>query len=296
MSYDLTIDFAGLCTFVTNGMPESMRVILLRDTSGQAAHAPRLTFDVRDREQFTGSDIAQIVQLPDGRQIASWDLSNKIVALSVDDGSPSNVAYCGPRVPPSDAPRDPLEELNFSWVPSMGRMGGVGNGKAEVAAKYLTNDPGANGPVAARFDTQRGFLCSNAQVNRLTAEGVWTFGGGKQQYLSDTARLEVRGIQAPSIRFTAKMFGGADAGYLELRSPSGSPIAVSLSNLPIELPDAHSHAGFEHFTMYYDLFVPAPAARPVPKSLAGAADPHGGGAHGMVQGIFPMRCTPSQTP
>jgi hypothetical protein len=291
MNYDLTIDFAGLCTFVMNGAPERLQVLFVRDKSGQAKHAPRLTFDVLDRQSFEGDGISQVVPLPDGRQFASWDLTGKILELSLGDGSPSAIKICGPEAPQDVKPRDPLEELNFSWVPSLGGMGGVGNGKgAVVAAHYLTDDPGAKGAVAARFDTQRGFLFSDPRVNRMYVEDVLSFAPGKQQYLSEAVRLEVRGIQAQSICFKAKKFGGAAAGSLCLESKHGSPIAVTLSNLPTEFPAEHEQHGAHHFNLYYDLFEPAPAPseRPVPKPP--------GDHHGMPQGIFPARCTPSQTP
>jgi hypothetical protein len=293
--FDLTIDFSGLCTFVTNDMPEMLRVILLQDTKGHAAHAPRLTFDVRDLADFTGDGISQVIQLADGTQLASWDLSGKILALGAIEGAPKS-KYCGPAKPPADAPRDALEEMAFCWVPSLGLMGGVGGGKgAVVPEKYLGPDPGLKGPVAARFDTPHGYLMSNVQANRTMPKEVWEFGPGKQQYLAEAVRLEIReiGEKEKEIELTAKKFDGGDGGTLKLKPHSGS-ISVSLTNLPRDVRH-HSECKLnDHFKMYYELFdsVTDGLVPTKPQSVAMAHD----GEHGTGRGIFPARCTPAQTP
>jgi len=299
MKYDLTIDFAGLCTFVTNDAPEWLRVILLRDAKERFPHAPRLTFDVRNLDQFTGSDISQVVQLPGGEQIASWNLEGKIVELGglVDgDGSPSRVACCGPAPAPREKPADPLDELNFYWVPSLGQLCGV----RDVAPAHIGNNPGGDGsPVGARFDTKRGYLFSNAEVNRTTTDGgVWEFGqGGHRQYLADTVRLEVRNLAASRVEIKARTFAGADAGALRLK-PFAERIGLTLTNLPQQLPDTQqAHDVMHHFDLYYDVLVTQPIARPIPQLGGGAPSPHHATTAAQpVWGIFPVRCTPSQTP
>ena len=291
--YDLTIDFSGLCTFVTNDMPEMLRVILVRDTHGHAAHAPRLTFDVRDLADFDGDGISQVIQLADGTQLASWDLSDRILSLDAIKGQPKG-KYCGPPEPPADAPRDALEEMGFCWVPSLGHMGGVGGGKgAVVSEKYLGPDPGLHGPVAARFDTPYGHLMSNVQVNRTMPKEVWQFGPGKQQYLAEAARLEIREIVDEGFELTAKKFDGSYGSTLKLKPHRGS-ISLSLTNLPRDVRH-HSECQLnDHFKMYYELFdsVTNGLVPTNPKSVAMAIDPE----HAHVRGIFPARCTPSQTP
>ncbi len=293
MSYDLTIDFTGLCTFVTNDAPEWLRVILLRDTTGAAPHAPRLTFDVRDKLDFKGTDsISNVVQLPNGAQIASWDLSGKILELSgVDTGTPNTVLCCGPKTPEAEEPRDPPEELNFCWVPSLERL----CGKGEVKPAFKGDDPGLNGPVGARFDTKRGFLFSNAEVNRtLQPGGVFEFQpGGKRQYLSDAVRLEIRGL-TKAVELKAKTFGGQEVGVLRLETKKNKAIALSLTNLPVLMPEnaeehhEHGAGAINHFKMYYGLLDQAPASFPVPEPAV--AGPQ------VVAGLFPARCTPSSTP
>ena len=316
----LTIDFTGLCVLVTNDPSKELKVILACDPMQahgmehemekdreKMVHRPILSFNVKFFSRFTGDTPIQVIQLPNGDQVASWDLSNRIVRMKEwDDAHPGDLRVCRgnsalPRCPP-----DPASEMDLRWIPSLKEVSGSG----EVIPEYLTEDPRpANGAtaLAARFDCPAGYLFANAQVNRQSAMKPWNFKGDKgivhTQYLADSARLELQSSATGKVTFEAFAFGKdrqKASETLELYPKEGR-LEISISNLPVTLPKGPTK-GMPHFSIYYAL-LKNPGQQP---TLEPASDPcykaattsrsAGAVLNAHPFGVYPIKCTPGMVP
>jgi hypothetical protein len=312
MDNQVTIDFTGLCVFVTNAPQHKLKVILARDPKGRMMHRPIVSFDVASLSQFQGRTPMQVVQLPSGAQIASWDVQDRILRLR--DWScayPSWVKVCrgGDRLPPM--PPDPSAEMDARWVPSLKTVSESG----KVLPVYLQDNPKPakrGSSLAARFDIGAGYLFANAEVNRRMPMDCWEFGGGgkvHRQYLADSMRLELKSHTSEPLVIEAYRFGSPSvpAETLELL-PANGRIELAVSNLPDALPGSEAHAvhsaglGDEmpHFGIYYTL-LDNPKRRPIPKRAAGSwpvvpAPPMGEVMHAVMHGVQPVKCTPGMVP
>src|SRR5262245_37705624 len=159
----LTIDFTGLCVFVTNEPEGTLKAILAQDpkcggmddaaamedaaamakgmkmahANGKGKHQagkhdmpmkhrPILTFDAKYLHRFKGKSKMQAVQLPNGDQMISWNLENRIVTMRKWKGAyPERVVRCQPGnyLPPF--PRDPMAEMDVRWIPSLSLVTGA---------------------------------------------------------------------------------------------------------------------------------------------------------------------------
>jgi hypothetical protein len=316
MNYKIGVDFTGLCVFSTKDVPKKLHVLLGADPMGHMHHRPLLSFDVRHHKMFEGGPMNGITQLPDGRQIASWNLEGRMVRLhpAVGKAHPKHVVLCGGGVPSTRTPQDPKSEMDLCWVPSLGRIAGQGN----VNPIYLKENPvPSSGPsaLAARVDFDRGVLFSNASINRRQPNQFWTIptlsGGPLHQYLADTVRLEMDveiedsspQKTTPTLEISATRFGTGDTETLTLEPVDGR-IDFTITNLPDVLPvSADQVKTMMHFGLYYDLLDPIPQKRPIPILNDGSGPsplpPH---EHGMgieraaIEGVYPVKCTPSMLP
>jgi hypothetical protein len=325
----LTIDFTGLCVFVTNDSkdPKGLKVILARDPDGKMVHRPVLSFHVKYFARFTGKAAMQVIQLPNGDQIASWDLSHRVLRLKEwEDSYPKRVTVCRGKPPLPECPPDPATEMDARWIPSLKTVSGSG----EVIAEYLGDDPPSSGTsaLAARFDSQSGYLFSNFEINHRSPMEPWRFkdkGIDHAQYLADTARLELRSmsVKEPVVAFEASVLGAKaerKLERLELR-PQDGRIEVSISNLPETLPERDEKSGMwraskaggmapgkgmQHFALYYNL-LKNPKWRPIPvpvkdysykaMALSRSANRDSGGVmHADAHGVAPVKCTPGMVP
>src|SRR5262249_30557307 len=304
MSPRVTIDFSGLCLFATKNVPERLSVLLGADSSER--HRPLLSFDVRNLAGFSGRTVEQVIQMPDGTQVASWSLDKRLVTVKAGkSAAPHKVVLCGGGERKSRLPQNPLSEMDLCWVPSLKRI----SGKGDINPVYLSDHPVPHPgkPVlAARLDFQCGYLYSNAAVNRLSPAVAWSFNGGEgrkiEQYLADTVRLEFQADADETVQIEAVPFDGHSAETLELR-PWNDHIQLTISNLPDKLPPpGMSGSTMPHFAIYYEFLKPIPNNRPTPNALEGSM--HGSmkptaraAAHvtAMPRGVHPVKCTPGQT-
>jgi hypothetical protein len=325
MSHKISIDFTGLCVFATKNVPDRLSVLLAGDPKKGAhhpaddpkkdtRHRPLLSFNVRNLEVFSGESSVEVIQLPDGSQIASWGLDGKIVTLTPGrEALPKKVTLCGGGVPKSRFPQDPQAEMDLCWVPSLGRITGQ-----DVDPVLLDKNPVRSpGPSAlvARVDINHGFLFANAAVNRQQPASCWTIrtlsGQSLEQYLADTVRLEIDGQDGELLVFTATPFGGGPIETLALEPVDGR-IALSITNLPEVLPDHRMEmASMDHFSAYYGLLDRMPKDQPVPTRSGRIPDTgktppahhvESPRAHTMgpdtavAEGIYPVKCSPGMLP
>lgn len=309
MDNHLTIDFAGLCVFVTKNAPEKLSVILAADPTGTMRHRPILSFNVRNLSKLSAGSVDQVIQLPNGDQIASWHLDKKIVRLVGTRGAdPGKVVLCTRGAPTTRCPQDPASEMDLCWVPSLKRVSGHG----DINSVYLTDNPvhpSGETALAARVDIESGYLYANAEVNRQTPAEAWTFDDGSgsavTQYLADTVRLEVRDISAAPIVIEVSEFGDGSKETLEL-VPWNHMIELAITNLPdASHHDAHDPTRMPHFAFYYELLDPVPQRKPIPTRPSNATCRQTPGTEDMetvspgdmgVLGVQPVRCTPTTVP
>ncbi len=307
MEHRVTVDFTGLCVFVTKNVPERLSVILAADPKGGMRHRPILSFNVRNAGAFSAASVDQVIQLPDGSQIASWRLDKRIVRLKGGRGAhPGKIVLCGGGAPKARCPQDPVSEMDLSWVPSLKRVCGEG----KVDPVYLSDNPvphHGKSALAARVDLDCGYLYANAEVNRQAPAEFWTFsdgtGPGVAQYLADTVRLEM--IASPDVPVVVEVsrFGGGSTETLELH-PWNDRIEMAITNLPNAMPSHGGHAtSMPHFGIYYELLDPAPQHKPIPSRLEGSTcreQPATAAPMSVVevgiQGVHPVKCTPGMVP
>jgi hypothetical protein len=304
MSQRVTIDFTGLCVFATKNVPERLSVLLAADPSGQMPHRPILSFDVRNLGTFSGMSVDQVIQMPDGTQVASWSLDKRLVTVKAGKSAqPDKVVLCGPGKPKSRCPQNPVSEMDLCWVPSLAHV----SGKGDIDPVYLSDSPphGAKSALAARLDFDCGSLFANAAVNRRATASYWVFddgaGGKVEQYLADTVRLEFQAGMDEPLTIQAATIGGNSTETLVLH-PWNDRIEMSITNLPVMLPmPGMPQSTMPHFAMYYELLKPAPHHKPTPTTSEGATcGPMAPAARavspGGLRGVYPVRCTPSQSP
>lgn len=304
MSQRVSIDFTGLCVFATKNVPERLSVLLAADPSGRMRHRPILSFDVRNLGSFSGMSVDQVIQLPDGTQIASWSLDQRLVTFKAGKSAqPDKVVLCGAGKPKSRCPQNPVAEMDLGWVPSLAHVSGHG----DIDPVYLSDHPphGGKSALAARLDFDCGSLYANAAVNRRSPAAYWTFddgaGGKVEQYLADTVRLELQSGQGEALTIQAAAIGGHGTETLELH-PWNDRIEVSITNLPVMLPaPGMPQSTMPHFALYYALLKPAPKHQPCPTtSEVSTCGPMAPAARAMTagapRGVYPVKCTPSQSP
>lgn len=313
MSQRVSIDFTGLCVFATKNVPERLSVLLGADPSGMMRHKPILSFNVRNLATYSGGTVDQVIQLPDGTQVASWHLDNCLVRVDAGKQAyPGKVVLCGGGAPRSRCPADPVSEMDLCWVPSLKRVSGHGDVDPAFLGDHPVAHPGKS-PLAGRIDFDCGYLFANAQVNRRSPSAFWTFDGGSgetvKQYLADTVRLEMQIPPDQALAFQVTPFAGGKPQTLELRPWNGA-IEMSITNLPDMLPSpADPMTTMPHFALYYNLLKPVPKNKPVPStspaSTCEPAPPSPAGAKGAkalgivtvgAQGVQPVKCTPGITP
>jgi hypothetical protein len=307
MSHRISVDFTGLCVFSTMNVPKRLSVLLATDPRGHMRHRPILSFNVRNHKFFQGKTMSEVIQLPDGRQIASWDLNGRIVSLRTGGSTrPKKVVLCGGGPPATRMPQNPRAELDLCWVPSLTRIAG----SSELNSIYLEDKPvprSGKSALAARVDIDRGHLFSNAAVNRLQPTEWWTIptasGEPLRQYLADTVRLEIDVDSDALLEIDATRFGGRDTETLTLE-PVDKKIELVITNLPDVLPSpAVQQKEMMHFGLYYELLDPIPRRKPIP-TLSGASGrksmpthAHSMGMEGVAtQGVHPVKCTPGIIP
>lgn len=322
MTQRVSVDFNGLCVFAAERAPQSLSVLLASYADKMMRHRPILTFNVRNYVSFSKGTVDQIIQLPNGDQIASWHLDRRIVKFRTIDGArPSQVVLLRQNHLPSRCPQDPVSEMDLCWVPSLKRIAGVDR----VNPALLGGKPpcGTKSGVAARIDFEAGNLFANAAVNRLSSSDFWTFspaqGGTVEQYLADTVRLEVESLPDAKLVIEAYKYGSdrKPAETLVLK-PWKESIEIAISNLPDVLthPDHAGEEAMDHFAAYYKLLKSRPQYEPIPTTTpashcralsaghamaAGAknarsvpAAHRGSPVHAM--GVYPVRCTPGIVP
>jgi hypothetical protein len=334
MENRLTIDFTGLCVLVTNDPSRDLKVILACDpmqengkgTAGKMArekmgkkkgetmahekmvHRPLLSFHVKYFSRFHGKTPMQVIQLPNGDQIASWDLSNRIVRMKKwgPTAYPSDIHVCTGTANLPTCPSDPTTETDMRWIPSLMQVSGSGT----VFPEYLSEDPrpasGATA-LAARFDCPAGHVFANAQVNRQSDSRPWKFKGtGRRdysQYLADSARLELQSSATDVVTFEAFTFGKGrhqPSETLELLPKEGR-LEVCISNLPVILPESEQKT-MQHFGIYYALLegakqTPIPKVDEAPRSKSVRPSRSSGAvinAHPF--GVYPVKCSPGMVP
>jgi hypothetical protein len=322
MTHRLSVDFNGLCVFAAERAPKSLSVLMASLADTMMQHRPILSFNVRNLVHFSRGNVEQIIQLPNGDQIASWHLDRRIVKFrSMDGARPSQVVLCRDEVTPSRCPQNPMSELDLCWVPSLKRIAGVDKVDPDLLGK---NPPrGKKSGIAARIDFESGNLFAHAAVNRLSPSEFWTFAptqnGPIEQYLADTVRLEVESTPDATLIIEAYEFGKdrQPAETLVLK-PYKEAIELAISNLPdmVAHPEHGVEASMDHFAAYYGLLKTAPKFAPIPttnpasqcgavsasmpmsagrKSARGATAGQKGMPIGMM-GVFPVRCTPGIIP
>jgi len=314
MSHKISVDFTGLCLFATKKVPKRLSVLLARDTMKGMEHRPLLSFDIRNLRLFNGASKIEVIQLPDGRQIAIWNLDGKLITLNAGAGAlPGDVTLCRGKTGEAPFPEHPWEEMDLRWVPSLGRITGQ-----DLNPIYLEDKPVLGTEtcaLSARLDINRGFLFSNAAVNRLQPPECWTIPtvSGKPivQYLADSVRLEIDGEDKAKederiLTITASSFGGGDTETLELIPDDRNKIEISITNFPQVLPKHDMPmTTMPHFGAYYDLLNKAPDQPLIPVREDAQGQPlmpmppsaPGKGVHtAMAQGIFPAKCSPGMTP
>jgi hypothetical protein len=318
----LTIDFTGLCVLVTKDAPKGLKVILACAPMEKEAkehampmagegmvHRPILSFNVKYLSRFKGKTPIQVIQLPNGDQIASWDLSNRIVRMKEWSGAyPRDLRVCRGTASLGTCPADPVSEMDLRWIPSLKEVSGSG----EVIPEYLTEDPrpasGATA-LAARFDCPAGHLFANALVNRQADMKPWSFKVANKpvhtQYLADSARLELQSSVTGRVTFEAFAFGRdrqTASETLDLMPKEGR-VEISISNLPVTLPKGDSRdVGMQHFSIYYSL-LKNPRRRPEVSQVsharyktAAVSRSPGAVLNAHPHGIYPIKCTPSMVP
>jgi hypothetical protein len=311
MSHKIGIDFTGLCVFSTK-QPKRVSALLVADTVKHMRHRPLLSFNVRNHKMYTGGAMSEVIQLPDGRQIASWDLEGRIVTLkTAGNASPKELVPCGGGVPKTRMPQDPRAEMDLCWVPSLKRITGVG----DIDSLYFSPNPvpgSGESALAARVDLDQGFLFANASVNRQQPAQCWKIptvsGGPLEQYLADTVRLEIdvetKAEADKLLVIEASRFGGRDTETLTLE-PVDDKIEFSITNLPVELPQTSAlPREMMHFSLYYQLLGPVPNGDKLIPMLMGdggqmpqAPPEHSKGVErAAIEGVYPVRCTPSMQP
>ena len=308
MSHRISVDFTGLCVFSTLNVPDRLSVLLAADPKGHMRHRPLLSFNVRNHKLFQGKTMSEVIQLPDGRQIASWDLNGRIVRFRQGGSTrPKNVVLCGGGAPATRMPQNPRAELDLCWVPSLTRIAGA----TEVNKMYLEDKPlprSGKSALAARVDIDRGHLFANAAVNRLQPEEWWTIptasGEPLRQYLADTVRLEIDVDSGADLEIEATRFGSRDKETLTLE-PVDKKIELVITNLPDVLPaTAVQPKDMMHFGLYYELLDPIPRKKPIPtlskasgRNKSMPAHEHGMGMESAVtHGVHPVKCTPGIIP
>jgi len=294
----ITIDFTGLCVFVTNN-PPTLSVILATDPDKEMKHRPVLSMNVRNVAKVENGSFDHVIQLPNGEQIASWRLDGRIVRFKGEEKAyPRGIVLHGMGIPSIPCPEDPASERELCWVPSLKRASGEGN----VKAIYLKSKPipevGENA-LAARVDLTRGFVYANAEVNRRSPIESWSFpkahGADFSQYLADTVRLEMRPEpgKLPSIEIVNFKTGAIQSIYLDSNQQLTE---LSITNFP-EAKHEHpqSTEKLEHFRIYYRLLDPTPKNQPIPERPKSTSGP----GHVMTVeafGIRPIKCTPGLVP
>jgi hypothetical protein len=257
--------------------------------------------------RFDGKTPIQVIQLPNGDQIASWDLSNRIVKMKEwsDAVDPREIHVCKGTTKLPTCPPNPASEMDMHWIPSLMQASGSGT----VFPEYLSEDPrpasGATA-LAARFDCPAGHVFANAQVNRQSDMTPWKFKGARpdySQYLADTARLELLSHKTAPVTFEAFTFGKErqePSETLELHPKEGR-LEVSISNLPVTLPGRRLKT-MPHFGIYYALLkgtkqkpIPEVADDPRSKSVRPSRS-SGAVINAHPFGIQPIKCTPGMVP
>lgn len=267
-------------------------------------HLPIVSFDAKYLHQFVGKSKVPVIQLPNGDQIASWSVENRILTMQKwTDAYPDEVVRCQEGGDLPWYPRDPMAEMDVRWVPSLK----VVTGSDQIRSDYLSNDPSQGGKdpaIAARFDLDSGYLFSHAEVNRRQPMDLWDFevGNGKPQthtqYLGDTLRLELHSATTDLVVLEARAFGDfGDVERLELQ-PQGGRLEIAVTNFPEELQPG---VPLGHFHYYYDL-LDKPQRRPDPqpsgKTPADYPVPpaNKGVARGLAYSIQQVKCTPGMVP
>lgn len=309
----LMMDVTGLCALWTGhtraDQERSLKILMLRGMES-AVHRPVLTFNMRHfvslsaKERLTRK--LEVVQLPDGEQIGSWELENKIVSLNrLPEAVPGKVNLLGDHLSGGVAPADPADELGIRWIPSVARA--AGEKEVRVRERYLGNNPrgsseGGGTPderVLARFDMAQGYVYASARVNELREPDIWKFmddqGVTMTQFIAETARCEVRRLPPGGIQIAAFPFGKpAEVETLTLK-PWDDAIRMTLTNLPPV--DQLRPGDFPHFKAYYDLLRTAPPRTPVPVRTEESPLPpppgeDGPGSHVSPRGVRPIMCSP----
>lgn len=323
MTHRLSVDFNGLCVFAAERAPKSLSALLASYEDAMMRHRPILSFNVRNLVHFSRGTVDQIIQLPNGDQIASWHLDRRIVKFhNLEGARPSNVVLCRDGYPMTRCPQTPVAEMDLCWVPSLKQIAGIDKVDPDLLG---TNPPrGKKSGIAARIDFESGNLFAHAEVNRLQPSEFWTFapsqgGGMVEQFLADTVRLEVGSNPDATLVIEAFEFGKekAPAETLVLK-PYNEEIAIAISNLPnmVAHPEHGMEASMDHFAAYYGLLKSKPKYAPIPTTTpasqctalsagmpmsaarkAAQAATHGkpGASVGMM-GVFPVRCTPGIVP
>jgi hypothetical protein len=332
----LTIDFTGLCVFVTNEPEGTLKAILAQDPKcgamGEAAmaggkskpmdhgqgrktsrtqkaempmrHRPILSFDAKYLSDFDGLSKMQAIQLPNGDQILSWNLENRIVTMPRWKGAyPDRIVRCQSKADLPMFPRDLPSEMDVRWIPSLK----VVTGAERILPVYTSDDPSQGGKnrnmaLAARFDLDAGYLFSNAEVNRRGPMDLWEFKNGKEgphtQYLGDTLRLELHSAALPKVVLEARAFGNSSDVEKLVLKPQEGRLEIAVTNFPEDVMPGKPLA---HFPIYYELLdnplrTPeptmsgkAPAYRPRPSAGKGVE-------HAVAHNLQQVKCTPGMVP
>lgn len=328
----VTMDITGLCGIwtgdVARGAGKELKVLMLKGMD-DVRHRPVLTFNMRSFGSLAGHQAAprplEVVQLPSGEQIGSWELEGKVVKLGFQrEATPGKVVLLGEKRPPSEHPRTPAEELGLHWMPSVGRA--CGREDARVHKRYLGVHPGKDGggnggtsddKVIARFDLPQGFVYASASVNQLRDPDVWEFtcasGVVMRQFIAETIRCEISALPSSTVEIVAHPYGEPENKESLILKSWDEAIRMTLTNLPSVA--APSPDDFRHFMAYYDILDPvpdadsrskprkvSPAPRPSgplvddPSLSPGAVPPDEGDENVTALGVRPVMCSPGGYP
>ena len=299
----IEILISGLCAFVKDtcaaGKTKAVSVVMLK---GNADHHPRLVVDARDVKPPGDKDspdvmnarhLADVIDLPDGRQFFVWDLTG--CRLEIVD-APSIEIWEGRRDPASVRPdtrahalKDPPDD--FSWAPDL-------HAACSTSPAAAPPDPDASNDsvlpayavarltklnVAPNSPTTSNWLEGQFLMD-VGSEPVFTLGASDKQVLADRARLTMQ-IPTSEIRLRLVPYdanGAAREIVLRQLAAGIDRVSVSLSNLPsVQEPKTMS---IEHFSAYWDL-LPANARKNciVPKEEESQA--------GSLHHVYPVKCT-----
>lgn len=313
----MMMDVTGLCAMWTGHSaadPERyLKILMLSGMNEDVKHRPVLTFNMRHFVSLSGAKKAvtrmlEVIQLPDGEQMGSWELESKIAAVKHQPAAvPGKVKLLGGHRSGAVSPSDPTEEFGLQWIPSVARA--TGESDVRIREHYLGNNPrrpseeGGGTPddrVLARFDVPQGFVYSSARVNELREPDIWKFmdehGVTATQFIAETARCEVRHLPADTIQIDAFPFGRpAEVETLILRAWDDA-IRMTLTNLPPV--DRLRPGDFPHFEAYYGLLSRTPERTPIPVLTDESPAPpppageDGPGSRVGTRGVRPIMCSP----